>query len=189
MRMRTNDVAKLWDIKTEDRGDCRIWLGGVSHRSSRHRYGNVSVNARIYQAHRLFYEHFVGPIPEGHHLHHVCCNTLCVRPEHLTPVTPRQHVNAEPKHQKHVTHCPRGHEYTPTNTKIGRRRQQNGTMFNARVCRTCHSADDARRRRNRTAEWRIERQCIRCNGIYIPRINKQRFCSQTCQYPTTISAG
>jgi hypothetical protein len=37
-------------------------------------------------AHRVYYERFVGPIPKGHELDHLCRNTLCVNPEHLEPV-------------------------------------------------------------------------------------------------------
>ena len=42
--------------------------------------------------HRYVYETLVGPIPEGHHLHHECRNRACVRPSHLTPLTPADHA-------------------------------------------------------------------------------------------------
>ena len=38
-------------------------------------------------AHRWYYEKFVGPIPDGLHLDHLCRNRRCVNPEHLEPVT------------------------------------------------------------------------------------------------------
>ena len=45
-------------------------------------------------AHRFAYETLVGPIPEGHHLHHVCENKGCVNPAHLEPLTPADHAAA-----------------------------------------------------------------------------------------------
>jgi len=54
-------------------------------------YGQVKVNGGKRLAHRLFYERARGPIPPGHHLHHLCGNTACVRPEHLEPLTPKEH--------------------------------------------------------------------------------------------------
>lgn len=42
-------------------------------------------------AHRVFYEVFVGKIPDGLVIDHVCRNTWCVNPKHLEAVT--QSVN------------------------------------------------------------------------------------------------
>lgn len=39
------------------------------------------------QAHRWAYEHWVGPIPDGLIIDHVCRVTNCVNPAHLEPVT------------------------------------------------------------------------------------------------------
>lgn len=40
-----------------------------------------------YGAHRRVYEWLRGPVPEGLELDHLCRNKLCVRPDHLEPVT------------------------------------------------------------------------------------------------------
>jgi len=45
-------------------------------------------------AHRFAYETLVGPIPEGHHLHHTCEHPGCVNPEHLVPLSPEDHAAA-----------------------------------------------------------------------------------------------
>lgn len=44
---------------------------------------------RIY---RYVYETLVGPIPEGHGLHHECQTPTCCRPSHLTPMLQADHV-------------------------------------------------------------------------------------------------
>lgn len=41
-------------------------------------------------AHRRLYEQFVGPVPEGLQLDHLCRVRECVNPEHLEPVTPAE---------------------------------------------------------------------------------------------------
>jgi hypothetical protein len=38
-------------------------------------------------AHRFAYRAFVGPIPDGLDIDHICVNAACVRPAHLEPVT------------------------------------------------------------------------------------------------------
>lgn len=43
-------------------------------------------------AHRAFYERKNGPISAGHELDHTCCNTRCVNPDHVDPVTRPEHV-------------------------------------------------------------------------------------------------
>lgn len=58
-------------------------------------YGNVyggHRGASPIKAHRYFYEHMVGEIPDGMVIDHLCRNTLCVNPEHLEPVTQSENV-------------------------------------------------------------------------------------------------
>lgn len=52
-------------------------------------YGIVKVHGRRYLAHRLAWELFVGPIPDGLVVRHLCHNPRCVRPfgKHLLPGT------------------------------------------------------------------------------------------------------
>jgi len=39
----------------------------------------------------MAYELFVGPIPDGLHLHHRCANRLCFNPKHLEPIQQVEH--------------------------------------------------------------------------------------------------
>ena len=61
-----------------------------------HRFTLGRTDGRMHAvtAHRFAYETLVGPIPEGHHLHHTCEHPGCVNPEHLVPLTPADHAAA-----------------------------------------------------------------------------------------------
>jgi hypothetical protein len=61
---------------------CWIWTGGTSTDG----YGRLKVGGIYMRAHRLSYEFFKGPIPEGLMVRHRCPvqdNRLCVNPDHL----------------------------------------------------------------------------------------------------------
>lgn len=44
------------------------------------------------RAHRFYYERFVGPIPGGAELDHLCGDTRCVNPDHLEPVDHMENI-------------------------------------------------------------------------------------------------
>lgn len=72
-------------------GKCWIWKGAMQ---SNQKYGQFNMHGRVHQAHRAAWLHFVGPIPDGEHIHHKCGETRCVNPEHLQLSTQREN-NAE----------------------------------------------------------------------------------------------
>lgn len=115
---------------------CWLWTGPVNS----YGYGRLAINGHQVMAHRLSYEFFVGPIPEGLTLDHLCRVRRCVRPEHLEPVTNAENVLRGESFvavNKTKTHCPKGHVYDEANTRVYRGR---------RHCRACDRERLARRR-------------------------------------------
>lgn len=61
-------------------------------------YGVISIGNHDWLAHRFSYGYFVGGHRTGLTLDHVCRNSLCVRPDHLMPMTQRR--NSELEHHR-----------------------------------------------------------------------------------------
>lgn len=94
-------------------------------------YGRFYMRGQMPGAHRVSYQMFVGPIPDGLTLDHLCRNPGCVRFDHLEPVSNRENVlRGEGTSARHArqTHCKRGHKFDAANTYVHRGK---------RYCRTC----------------------------------------------------
>ena len=72
---------------TERRGDCWEWVG-----SKNRGYGQLCANGRLRGAHRVSWEIFEGPIPEGMEVDHACHNPSCVAPYHLRLATRKENA-------------------------------------------------------------------------------------------------
>lgn len=130
---------------------CWIWTGMPNHGG----YGTFMFSSdkfgkKMVLAHRMSYETFVGCIPDGLVLDHLCRTPACVNWRHLEPVTRRINslrglTNACSVNAK-KTHCKRGHEFNDANT----RRLITRSGYGGRVCRVCiRQYDRALRARRR----------------------------------------
>lgn len=59
---------------------CWEWNGNTSDRRG---YGSLRFHGRTVKAHRLAYSTWVGEIPEGMVVMHLCDNPPCINPDHL----------------------------------------------------------------------------------------------------------
>lgn len=137
-KVRTNPVALRFFRFVEMTPGCWQWRGSLSQG-----YGRFIVRTENRGAHRVSFELHKGLIPEGYDVHHICRNKRCVNPDHLEILTHKEHcqMGEQGEYNRVKTHCPKGHEYTPENTYLGKRK-------NNRTCRECSRTRDRERKRN-----------------------------------------
>lgn len=150
--MRDVDRARF-EAKFERTDGCWLW-GRCVDRAG---YGFFGLEGRTRRVHRVAYELYVGPIPDGLQLDHTChdpevcklgngCpHRRCVNPAHLRPVMKSVNVGRAWSPNADKTECPRGHSYTnPDVLYLNPRRRH-------RVCRVCQLAASRRYRDRRSA--------------------------------------
>ena len=102
-------------------------------------YGLFSIRDKRQSAHSLAYQRWVGPIPDGMQIDHLCNVRMCVNPAHLEAVTQRENLRRGAERR---THCRRGHPFVEDNIHVD--------GLGRRSCLTCTRArwrrkDDKRR--------------------------------------------
>lgn len=137
---------------------CWQWTAGtIASKGCANRYGRFWYRLRATTAHRASHEMFIGPIPSGLTVDHLCQNTLCVNPAHLEAITSGANTLRSPAtlaaQNSLKTHCKRGHELTEENTRLQFRA---GGARKSRTCRECE------RIKQRKREGRVWVECSGC---------------------------
>jgi HNH endonuclease len=170
--MTESELARFWPNIYEG-GECWLWITVHDQRG----YGTFRLTGqrKKHFAHRLAYEHWIGPIPAGLEIDHLCRTPQCVNPWHLEAVSHQVNIQrahwtpavrearrqraANPSEAALVkqqaarerlraqrTHCPQGHEYTSENC-YWYRRKTDGYLY--RICRRCLHLRSAQQMRAR----------------------------------------
>jgi hypothetical protein len=113
-------------------GDGGCWLSTYRSQTA-HGARFVAINGRVRkQVHRVAYELWRGPIPDGLTIDHLCRTPACFNPDHLEPVTMAENLRRGGgtwASNWRKTHCPKGHPSSGDNLL----RSSSG----ARRCRAC----------------------------------------------------
>jgi hypothetical protein len=125
------------------------------------------------RAHRVTYEAFVGPIPEGLVIDHLCRRRRCVNPLHLQAVLPLENWrrgSCVTRRNASKTRCIHGHPFTPENTMADSRGR--------RKCRACYDAYNKRRRDDRVTKGPERTSCSDCGKTTWSEVGVCRACQK-----------
>lgn len=137
-------------VLIEDRGyssPCWIWRMAIS--SSGYAHTQVRfIDKIVAGAHCLSHLHFIGPIPPGYEVDHLCAVKTCVNPAHLEAVTKLENIRRSHPQMlaagllKRKEACNHGHPLRGDNIRIDYR--------GGRRCKECD--------RRRVREYRDKRR-------------------------------
>lgn len=125
----------------EPMSGCWIWERGcrgvASDESCAVGYASAYWDGRSQLGHRLAYEAFIGPIPDGAFVLHSCDLRCCVNPDHLFLGS---HDDNMRDRVAKTTHCCNGHEYSVAGYYTIKR----SSGLSNRLCKACHREREKR---------------------------------------------
>jgi hypothetical protein len=95
VRVHGDDEARFL-TRIDKSSGCWLWTAHVSPTTGYVQFRIGGRAGKMVLAHRWAYEHFVGPIPAGLQLDHLCRIRHCVNPVHLEPVTAAENRRRQP---------------------------------------------------------------------------------------------
>jgi hypothetical protein len=133
-----SEIARF-NSKWIKQGDCHVWTGT----KDRYGYGQLGFRRATRASHRVAMFLAGKAIPDGYVVNHICCNRLCVNPQHLEAIPASDNWRKDSRTASYVnsqkTHCPKGHPYD---------RKYAGQRY----CSICESEKSKRLR----AKWKAE---------------------------------
>lgn len=126
-------------ISIDNETGCWLWTGPLQPNG----YAMMGIGRARRYVHRLAYSEWVGPIPAGLDMDHLCRVRKCCNPEHLQPVSRAENIRRGEgpailaKINGAKTMCTNGHEFTEENTILRR--------GGGRKCRACSRSQAIRR--------------------------------------------
>jgi protein-arginine kinase activator protein McsA len=190
-KKRTIDDLYL-KIRVDPRRGCHLWTG----QHNRGGYGVTRFNGEKWLVHKLIWEHFNGPVPEGLQLDHLCRNTTCCNREHLRVTTPRENTLASDNicaRNARRMNCPKcGGQYSELVPGGRRYCKECMRKYTAAYAREKRQNDPAFAERAAAAERRYREKlkdnpesirvrnrnvsCPKCGGPYSTFPNGMRYC-------------
>ena len=106
---------------------CWLWIGGLKPD------GYARFNTRK-TGHQMSFEHWIGKVPEGKEIDHICNMRCCVNPKHLQAITHKENIakSGAWEFNRKKTNCPKGHPYSGDNLYVL------GTNRQCKICRRAY---------------------------------------------------